>query len=72
MSGSFVVMDDRLHEVYRAKLAINAYAIRAKLAKEYGRCFTVAYLPSDFSIRSQTVIGKEGIVIKYTQRRKKA
>lgn len=72
MSGSFVVMDDKLRQVYRAKLAKDAYAIRTKLAKEYNRCFTVAYLPSDFSIQSQTVIGKEGIVIKYTQRRKRA
>lgn len=72
MSGSFVVMDDRLREVYRAKLAVNAYAERARLAKEYKRSFTVAYLPGDFSIQSQTVIGEGGIVIKYTQRRKKA
>lgn len=53
MSGSFVVMNDRLAEVKRFQYAKDAYAERERLTKATGTQHTVAYLPSDFSIRSQ-------------------
>jgi hypothetical protein len=53
MSGSFVVMNDRLAEVKRFALAVEAYAERERLTKATGMQHTVAYLPSDFSIKSQ-------------------
>jgi hypothetical protein len=70
MSGSFVVMNDRLIEVARYKLAIDAYTVRTMLARTYKATYTVAYLPGDFSLGSQVIIDTDNATVRYTQKRR--
>ena len=56
-------------------MSSEAYAWReifAKRAREEGKAdtqFTVSYMPSPFTIQSQTLIGEGGVRIIYTHRR---
>lgn len=72
----WIVMDSRLQKQGEYALASEAYTWRevlAKRAKADGKAdtqFTVAYLPSPFSIQSHTLIGENGVRITYAHRRK--
>ena len=68
-------MDSRYQVRGQFALSSEAYAWReifAKRAREEGKAdtqFTVSYMPSPFTIQSQTLIGEGGVRIIYTHRR---
>ena len=65
----FVVRDSRYAAVAMFALAIDAYAERNTLARKTGKAYTVSFVPSYNSIRSQIGFDLSDHLTKVTRRK---